>query len=169
MESIAQFDCVPESRHTVRRQWRSWGLGGAACLGLAWLGWLAIRTTVEAEDFRRLADIPVFRNCMGVENVGPVRTRTYRGQNRNGSMWVTGTWPDEEFQKFVMANDLFIEDGGDWGNRFAENLPVEFTGQLDFTPQDTIVAGIIRGCDIGVKGARSKRTGKFVFMFSLKR
>ena len=67
-------------------------------------------------------------------------------------MWVTGEWPDDGFQSFVLANELLTEKGGDWANGWTEHLPVAFTGGLEFTPEDTVVIGVIRGCDIPLKG-----------------
>ncbi len=154
---------------TFRRRPLWWSVAAAACVGMAWLFWLAVRVTVESKTYARIGDIPGLANCTALDDVGPVRTRSYRHPHGDLTIWVTGEWPDDGFQSFVSANELFTEKGGDCANGWAEALPAEFTGGTEFKPQDSIVIGVIRGCEIGLKGVHSTQTGKFIFLLSLRR
>lgn len=131
--------------------------------GLVYLSWSAARVEVESRDFANLGDIPEVQSCTPMPNVGPVRTRTYKHWHGKPKMWIAGTCPDDSFEIFVFANELFLDEASDSSNTWLR-APAEFVEWFDFVPYDTplMIFGKIPGCEMYLRGLFSKRTGNFI-------
>ena len=142
-------------------------IGIVAFVGFAWLCWEAVRIRIETRDYTRLSDVPGFRDCPRVDDVGPVRTIRYRHPHDNhetGATWITGEWPGNGFRDFATESRLkFDVIDGESMNQESEFLPSEFKRGIHFGAEDFTAYGRICGGRHSLLGAHSAERDAFSF------
>jgi len=138
-----------------------------ASAGFVWLCWAAVRVRIDSRDYPKLSDVPGFRDCPGVDDVGPVRTIRYRHPHDNhvtGTTWITGEWPGNGFRDVATENQLHLNIiDGESMNQASDYLPIEFKRGLRFATGDFSAAGQICGGKHSLFGTHSAETGRFLF------